>query len=74
MEVDTTAIDISTAKPKVQCFFCNNEGHIKKDCHKFKALAENKGSGPPKKAKARAVTRGTNVDPCFEMDINHIIS
>jgi hypothetical protein len=38
IEVNATAINVSTAKPKVQCFFYNNEGHIKKDCHKFKAL------------------------------------
>jgi hypothetical protein len=53
MEVDAIEINIAateTKKPKVQCYFCSNEGHIKKDCHKLKALIE-KGEDPlPKKA------------------------
>ena len=74
MEVDATAIDVSTAKPKVRCFFCNNEGHIKKDCCKFKALQKKEESAPPKKAKARAVTieedkeEGNEIPPAYDLD------
>jgi hypothetical protein len=74
MDIDATAIDASTAKPRVGCFFCNNEGHIKKDCHKFKALQEKEGSIPPKKAKARAVTveedkeEGNEIPPAYDPD------
>jgi hypothetical protein len=37
MNVDTTEIDISTVKPIVCCFYCNNKGHMKKNCHKYQA-------------------------------------
>ena len=52
----------------------NNEGHIKKDCHKFKALQEKEGSIPPKKAKAQAVTveedkeEGNEIPPAYDPD------
>src|SRR6266850_6161323 len=61
MDVDTTDIEVSAAetskgRPKMRCFFCDNEGHMKKDCHKFKALQKKGGSPLPQKAKARVAT------------------
>jgi len=51
MDVDTADIEIySLLKPAradpIRCFFCDNEGHMKKDCRKFKALQE-KGESTP---------------------------
>jgi hypothetical protein len=40
MDVDATEIDISTAKQVVRCFYCNNKGHIKKNCCKYQAAQE----------------------------------
>ena len=74
MEVDATAINVSAAKPKVWCFFCNNKGHIKRDCCKFKALQEKEGNEPPKKAKTQVVTveedkeEGNEIPPAYDPD------
>jgi len=61
MDVDTADIEVSAAetskgRPKVWCFFYDNEGHMKKDCRKFKALQEKGGNPLPQKAKARVAT------------------
>ena len=58
MIVDTTEIDVSatdTKKPPVICYFCNNTGHIKSNCRKYKA-AQEKEKDKPLKTKVRATT------------------
>jgi len=39
MDIDTTEIDVNIAQEKkpVICYYCNNKGHSKRDCHKLKA-------------------------------------
>ena len=74
MDIDVTEIDVNTAqagKP-VTCYYCNNEGHMKKDCCKFKAAQqkgedESLGAGTTattfKSNKARGEARRTSPDP-----------
>jgi len=56
MDVDAAEIDISTAKPVMRCFYCNNEGHMKKNCRKYQAAQERERGlekeKPPQKTKA----------------------
>jgi hypothetical protein len=61
MDIDVTEIDVNAAqagKP-VTCYYCNNEGHMKKDCHKFKATQE-KGENESPGAGTTTTTFGNN--------------
>ena len=61
MDINATEIDVNTAqagKP-VTCYYCNNEGHMKKDCRKFKA-AQEKGGDESLGAGTKATTFGNN--------------
>ena len=61
MDIDTTEIDVNAAqvgKP-VTCYYCNNEGHMKKDCCKFKA-AQEKGEDESLRAGTIATTFKNN--------------
>ena len=61
MDIDTTEIDVNAAqagKP-VTCYYCNNEGHMKKDCHTFKA-AQQKGEDESLGAETTATTFENN--------------
>src|SRR6267142_721907 len=63
MNVDTTDTKVSTTetvKPKICCWFCNSEGHIKEDCQKFKALKNREKSTLPQKTRIRATTNQRN--------------
>ena len=74
MDIDVTEIDVNAAqagKP-VTCYYCNNEGHMKKDCCKFKAAqqkGEDKSLGAGttattfKNNKARGEARRASSDP-----------
>ena len=61
MDIDMTEIYINAtqAGKPVTCYYCNNEGHIKKDCHKFKA-AQEKGEDKSLKDGTKATTFGNN--------------
>ena len=74
MDIDVTEIDVNAAqagKP-VTCYYCNNEGHMKKDCHKFKATQE-KGENESPGAGTTTTTFGNNktrgearrASPCY---------
>ena len=56
MDVDAVEIDVSAAKPAMRCFYCNNEGHMKKNCRKYQAAQERERGlekeKPPQKTKA----------------------
>ena len=55
-EINLASTDETKKKPrpKVRCYFCNIEGHIKANCRKF--LAAQERGEVPQKAKARATT------------------
>jgi hypothetical protein len=58
MDVDATKIDVATAKLVVHCFYCNNKGHMKRNCYKHQAAQERERGPerekPPQKTKAQA--------------------
>jgi hypothetical protein len=60
MDVNATEIDVCTAKPVVCCFYCNDEGHMKKNCCKYQAAQERERGPekekPPQKTKVWATT------------------
>src|SRR6267142_1979589 len=61
--VDTTDVEVSTTetiRPKICCWFCNSEEHVKEDCQKFKALKERKKNTLPQKTRAQAATNQRN--------------
>ena len=61
MDIDVTEVDVNaaqTGKP-VTCYYCNNEGHMKKDCRKFKA-AQQKGEDESLGAGTTATTFENN--------------
>src|SRR6266850_5110401 len=49
-----------TIRPKICCWFCNSEEHVKEDCQKFKALKERKKNTLPQKTRAQAATNQRN--------------
>src|SRR6267142_782336 len=55
MNIDTTEIDINVAQEKkpVICYYCNNKGHLKKDCRKLEA-DQQKGENKSPNAEVRA--------------------
>ena len=61
MDIDTTEIEVNAAQAgkSVTCYYCNNEGHMKKDCRKFKA-AQEKGEDESLRAGTKATTFGNN--------------
>ena len=61
MDIDMTEIDVNAAQEEkpVTCYYCNNKGHMKKDCHKFKA-AQEKGEDKSLRAGTKATTFGNN--------------
>ena len=61
MDIDTIEIDVNTAQAEkpVTCYYCNNEGHMKKDCRKFKA-AQQKGEDESLGAETTATTFENN--------------
>jgi len=61
--VDAADTKVSTAEtigPKICCWFCNVEGHVEKDCQKFKALKDREKSTLPQKTEAPATTNQRN--------------
>src|SRR6266850_1431272 len=64
MNIDTTEIDVNIAQGKkpVICYYCNNKGHLKKDCRKLEA-DQQKGENESPDAKIRAVMlKGNEVE------------
>ena len=61
MDIDMTKINVNTtqAGEPVTCYYCNNKGHIKKDCRKFKA-AQEKGEDEPPRTGTEVTTFGNN--------------
>src|SRR6267142_1334971 len=55
MNIDTTEIDVNIAQEKkpVICYYCNNKGHLKKDCRKLEA-DQQKGENESPNAEVRA--------------------
>jgi hypothetical protein len=61
MDIDVTEIDVNAAqagKP-VTCYYCNNKGHMKKDCCKFEA-AQQEGEDESLGAETTATTFENN--------------
>src|SRR6266850_2012163 len=64
MNIDTTEINVNTAQKEkpVICYYCNNKGHSKRDCHKLKA-DQQKGENESPDAEIRAVMlKGNEVE------------
>jgi len=76
MDVDTAAsrsplLKPARGRPKIRCFFCDNEGHMKKDCRKFKALQRREEVHSHRKLKPSGHSRRTKEEKnptCYNPD------
>jgi hypothetical protein len=75
MDVDTANFDLSDTevdqeeRPPVRCYFCDNMGHVKQDCRKYKTFQEKQKENSPKRTKVRATTVEEDSD---EEDANEV--
>jgi hypothetical protein len=64
VEIDGFKVNLFWRKATKNCFFCDKEGHIKKDCEEWKLLKTNEGKQPT------TVVPDTNNEPENNSDSN----